>query len=169
MPAKIQFQKGERIPSTRLRYLEERPPIKKRRQALFVCDCGNQIERDVNWVRFLNIASCGCLKSELITQKNTKHSQAIRGQQTGSYKSWQAMHNRVACDPYYVGKRKICDRWSGDNGFQNFYEDMGDRPEGLTLERIDNDGDYEPSNCKWATRLEQVLNKSNQRKEEDHG
>lgn len=78
------------------------------------------------------------------------------------------MHNRVACDPYYIGKRSICDRWCGEKGFQNFYEDMGDRPEGLTLERIDNDGNYEPSNCKWATRLEQVLNKSNKRKDEDH-
>lgn len=78
------------------------------------------------------------------------------------------MHNRVAHDPYYIGKRLICDRWCGENGFQNFYEDMGDRPEGLTLERINNDGHYEPSNCEWATRLEQVLNKSNKRKEEDH-
>ena len=62
----------------------------------------------------------------------------------------------------YYGARgiKVCARW---HFFENFYADMGDKPEGLTLERKNNDGDYEPGNCKWATHKEQANNTRRQR------
>jgi len=81
------------------------------------------------------------------------------------YSSWTAMKNRVTqkSHKYYnnYGGRgiKICDRWLGKDGFKNFYEDMGERQEGMTLDRIDVDGDYCPENCRWATLLAQERNK----------
>ena len=75
---------------------------------------------------------------------------------------WRAMKKRCKnpSHPFYssYGGRGItvCERWET---FANFYADMGPKPEGLTLERIDNDGNYEPSNCKWGTRTEQSRNR----------
>lgn len=94
-----------------------------------------------------------------------KHGHATKGALTPEYQSWIGMRQRcldenAANYPRYGGRGiKICDRWLGENGFVNFLTDMGPRPQGMTLHRIDNDGDYCPENCIWADGKTQASNK----------
>lgn len=126
-----------------------------------ICDCGTQkVVRGPNLVKGLT-KSCGCISKEITAKRNLTHGLSHK---SAAYKSWENMRRRCLCPSHtqyhnYGGRGiTICERW---NDFENFLADMGERPPGLSLERINNDGNYELSNCKWATQKEQC---NNQRK-----
>jgi hypothetical protein len=130
------------------------------------CDCGREAVRPGNELRRRNrpttIVSCGCEKRHNMSASHGRHWQT----NSRTWRSWNSMlhrRNRPGDPswPRYGGAGiRVCERWQGERGYNSFVEDMGQRPEGRTLDRVDNDGDYEPSNCRWATLVEQNNNKS---------
>ncbi len=128
------------------------------------CDCGATTTVTKCAMVSKRTSSCGCFQRDQREKACTIHGEAARGKRTPEHRAWAAMKSRClhkSCKAYeYYGGRGItvCRRWL--NSFVNFISDMGRKPNpSLTLERINNDGHYEPSNCKWATRRDQSLNR----------
>ncbi len=130
------------------------------RPFLLLCDCGNQATVMLNSLRIGNTTSCGCYHSERTIATKTTHGKCG----TPTHKVWMGMTRRCRdkSDPRYGGRGiSVCERWLK---YENFLADMGERPPGKwEIDRINNDGNYEPGNVRWANRKTQANTKSSNR------
>lgn len=132
------------------------------------CDCGTVIVARVDHVQGGHTQSCGCLRRALVAALGASSAKlGGNGQRHPLYATWRGMLNRCYNPRAPKFERwggrgiTVCDRWRGADGFAHFVADMGAKPgPEYTLDRRDPDGNYEPSNCRWATPFEQRHNRS---------
>lgn len=142
----------------KLTVLRRMPSIGGRVRWLCLCECGNEKTIRIDHLKSGNTKSCGCQDVETKRARWTKHGR----RESASYGTWCKMVERC-CNTqseaykYYGGRGiSVCDRWR--ESFAAFLEDMGERPEGFTIDRIDNNAGYFPGNCRWATHSQQMAN-----------
>lgn len=125
------------------------------------CDCGELATVSTQGLRRGSTKSCGCLNSELTIARNRTH--GLRSHPL--YETWASMMHRCYNEnsnvyEYYGGRGiTVCEQWHGDEGILNFIQDMGQRPEDTSLDRIDTEGGYSPENCRWASKGMQSFNR----------
>lgn len=134
------------------------------------CDCGNEVNVTAQRLKTRWTRSCGCLQPEK-ARANARHGETRLGTYSPEYHAWQQLKYRCSnpnadCWDDYGGRGiSVCEHW---DSFENFLADMGRRPsDNHSLDRIDNEGNYEPSNCRWATRKQQNNNCRPRRKKSE--
>ena len=157
-----QFVKSDPLPFIENRLGEiqvtNKYKVNKRYHAHFICHCGKKFSADYYSITSKHSISCGCYRKKQVT--NATHNMS----NSREYESWSCMLSRCnnprtnRSKSYVLKGITYAKEWSN---FENFYKDMGNRPIGTSLDRIDNDKGYTKSNCRWATNIEQARNKSN--------
>jgi len=134
------------------------------------CDCGKIKIVSLSHLNSGGVKSCGCLKMETSRRTglaNKRHGQSSLARRSHTYRSWETMKARCynSLDPSFqsYGGRgvSVCNQWI--NSFEQFFSDMGERQRNTTIDRIDNNGNYDPGNCRWAKPRVQQRNKRNNR------
>lgn len=158
---KIEYTVGQKLGNCI--YIGDEYSEKYRRYAKFKCNCGNYFFANIQKVKIGHTKSCGCLVKKILTEMKGTHLMA----KSNEYKIWIGIIQRCT-NPnnklyeYYGGRGiSVCDRWM--KSFISFFEDMGKRPSGrYELDRYpNNNGNYEPSNCRWATKKQNCRNRRN--------
>lgn len=153
----IKYTEGELING--LEFIKETEITRKKRRAQFRCFCGNEFETEIGYVKVGDVKSCGCLKkispNKTHGRSKTPEWYAYLSMKTRCYNTNNGQYHN------YGGRGiTVCPRWL--ESFENFFEDMGLKPTPQhSLDRKDVNGNYEPLNCRWATKLEQANNKRN--------
>lgn len=131
-----------------------------------MCDCGQTTVVQGDSLRSGKTKSCGCRQIKTLVSRSTTHGQARRKSQTPEYETWCNMKARCNRETYtqyhhYGGRGiSVCKEWN--ESFEKFLADMGPKPfSRAEIDRVDNDGDYTPSNCRWATRSKNMRNTRN--------
>lgn len=162
MNEKLEIAAGTRF--GRLVVIKEghRKGKERRRTLICDCDCGTETVVVINRLRTGNTRSCGCLHREYASKAQSVMVEGMRSTDHPLYSTWKSMKTRCynpnyRCYHRYGGRGiKICDRWK--NSLANFVSDMGPRDKGCSIDRINNDGDYEPGNCRWSSQIVQTNN-----------
>jgi hypothetical protein len=140
------------------------------------CDCGNVKTVSGSNLRRNNTQSCGCLRRDvgrMVGAAGRRHGETVNGM-SAEYNCWKSMKHRCLNPKarffqYYGGRGiQICGAWQ--NSFEAFLADMGRRPSAQhSIDRINNNGDYGPENCRWATKSEQRINQRPAKRSKKHG
>lgn len=136
-----------------------------------VCECGTARRVNANALLAGFSSSCGCLNREANARRAT-HGHASGGKQSPTYVAWHSMHRRCSDEKHvsfhnYGGRGiTVCAEWKD---FEAFLRDMGERPKGMTLDRIDSNGNYCKGNCRWVSMKENSNNRRNNRMVTLHG
>jgi hypothetical protein len=137
-----------------------------KKQARYICECSCGVVKlitlsDLRTGKRLMCKKCTLIKNPLNVTWTTTHGQCRVGKRSSEYSAWLSMRSRCRDinNRLYGGRGiRVCERW---DKFDNFFEDMGKKPDGYQIDRINPDGNYELSNCRWVSQKENMENRRN--------
>lgn len=161
----VKLRKSDRLVNGRLSQIGQAFVIRKNQPstvAVFQCECGDKVICSTSAVRRGTTKSCGCLATEMLVARSTKHGMTKKSVSRKTHGAWNSMIQRCVNSNvesfrnYGARGISVCEEWMS---FETFLADMGVAPEGMSLDRIDGTKGYSKSNCRWADNTTQALNR----------